>query len=86
MLNGNLKEINHYTVLNVDMQIRVCKLIYEPLQLVKTVTLIDTKSHQELASGIDSYSFDASEKMILLVVSRIYLFVIHLQPIIICTI
>jgi dipeptidyl-peptidase-4 len=32
------------------------------LQLKKKVsTLIDTKAHKELAQGIDSYTFDATE-------------------------
>jgi dipeptidyl-peptidase-4 len=30
--------------------------LYDFATFKKTVTLIDTKSHQELASGIDSYS------------------------------
>ncbi|OUD37639.1 S9 family peptidase [Flavobacterium sp. FPG59] len=63
----SLKNTNQYTVLNVDMQSRSMQIdLYDFATLKKTVTLIDTKSHQELASGIDSYSFDASEKMILL--------------------
>ncbi|QZK89370.1 S9 family peptidase [Flavobacterium sp. CHNK8] len=63
----SLKNTNQYTVLNVDMQSRSMQIdVYDFATLKKTATLIDTKSHQELASGIDSYSFDASEKMILL--------------------
>ena len=63
----SLKNTNQYTVLNVDMQSRSMQIdLYDFATLKKTATLIDTKSHQELASGIDSYSFDASEKMILL--------------------
>ncbi|MBB1194141.1 S9 family peptidase [Flavobacterium sp. SOK18b] len=63
----SLKNTNQYTVLNVDMQSRSMQIdLYDFATLKKIVTLIDTKSHQELASGIDSYSFDASEKMILL--------------------
>ncbi|WP_144891478.1 S9 family peptidase [Flavobacterium tiangeerense] len=63
----SLKNTNQYTVLNVDMQSRSFQIdVYDFATLKKTATLIDTKSHQELASGIDSYSFDASEKMILL--------------------
>ena len=63
----SLKNTNQYTVLNVDMQSRSMQIdVYDFATLKKTATLIDTKAHQELASGIDSYSFDASEKMILL--------------------
>nr|WP_314838673.1 S9 family peptidase [uncultured Flavobacterium sp.] len=63
----SLKNTNQYTVLNVDMQSRSMQIdVYDFATLKKTATLIDTKLHQELASGIDSYSFDASEKMILL--------------------
>ncbi|CAH0334606.1 Dipeptidyl aminopeptidase 4 [Flavobacterium sp. CECT 9288] len=63
----SLKNTNQYTVLNVDMQSRSMQIdVYDFATLKKTATLIDTKLHHELASGIDSYSFDASEKMILL--------------------
>ena len=63
----SLKNTNQYTVLNVDMQSRSMSVdLYDFATLKKVSTLIDTKSHPELANGIDSYTFDASEKIILL--------------------
>jgi len=63
----SLKNTNQYTVLNVDMQARSMSLdLYDFATLKKVSTIIDTKSYPELADGIDSYTFDASEKMILL--------------------
>jgi dipeptidyl-peptidase-4 len=40
--------------------------LYDFATLKKVSTLIDTKSHRELSGGIDSYTFDASEKLMLL--------------------
>ena len=63
----SLKNTNQYTVLNVDMQSRSVSVdLYDFETLKKVSTLIDTKSYPELANGIDSYTFDASEKIILL--------------------
>ena len=63
----SLKNTNQYTVLNVDMQSRSMSVdLYDFATLKKVSTLIDTKSYPELANGIDSYTFDASEKIILL--------------------
>ena len=63
----SLKNTNQYTVLNVDMQSRSVSVdLYDFATLKKVSTLIDTKSYPELANGIDSYTFDASEKIILL--------------------
>ncbi|MBG6187141.1 S9 family peptidase [Flavobacterium sp. CAN_S2] len=63
----SLKNTNQYTVLNADRQSRSMQIdLYDFATLKKVSTLIDTKSHRELSDGIDSYTFDASEKMILL--------------------
>ena len=63
----SLKNTNQYTVLNADRQSRSMQIdLYDFATLKKVSTLIDTKSHRELSAGIDSYTFDASEKMILL--------------------
>ena len=63
----SLKNTNQYTVLNVDMKSRSMSVdLYDFATLKKVSILIDTKSYPELANGIDSYTFDASEKIILL--------------------
>lgn len=63
----SLKNTNQYTVLNADRQSRSMQIdLYDFATLKKVSTLIDTKSHRELSGGIDSYTFDASEKMMLL--------------------
>ncbi|RKS94497.1 dipeptidyl-peptidase-4 [Flavobacterium limicola] len=63
----SLKNTNQYTVLNADRQSRSMQIdLYDFATLKKVSTLIDTKAHRELSGGIDSYTFDASEKMILL--------------------
>ncbi|MDD2674080.1 MAG: S9 family peptidase [Flavobacterium sp.] len=63
----SLKNTNQYTVLNADRQSRSMQIdLYDFATLKKVSTLIDTKSHKDLSNGIDSYTFDASEKMILL--------------------
>ena len=63
----SLKNTNQYTVLNVDRQSRSMSIdLYDFETLKKVSTLLDTKSFAALANGIDSYTFDASEKMILL--------------------
>ncbi|RKS13067.1 S9 family peptidase [Flavobacterium sp. 120] len=63
----SMKNTNQYTVLNLDNQSRSMQIdLYDFATLKKVATLIDTKSRKELSNGIDSYTFDASEKMILL--------------------
>lgn len=62
----SLKNTNQYTVLNLDYQSGNMQIdLYDFATLKKTATLIDTKNHKELPK-INSYSFDSSEKMILL--------------------
>jgi len=63
----SLKNTNQYTVLNVDLASRSMQIdLYDFATLKKVSNLIDTKNHKELADGIDSYTFDASEKKILI--------------------
>ena len=62
----SLKNTNQYTVLNLDYKTGSMQIdLYDFATLKKTATLIDTKNHKELPK-INSYSFDSSEKMILL--------------------
>ena len=62
----SLKNSNQYTVLNLDRANRTMQIdLYDFASLKKTATLIDTKDHADLPM-IDSYTFDTSEKMILL--------------------
>ncbi|MBS7229813.1 S9 family peptidase [Flavobacterium psychroterrae] len=63
----SLKNTDQYTVLNVDQASRSMQIdLYDFATLKKVSNLIDTKNHRELAEGIDSYTFDASEKKILI--------------------
>ncbi|PBJ13152.1 S9 family peptidase [Flavobacterium sp. ACN6] len=63
----SLKNTDQYTVLNVDRTNRSMQIdLYDFATLKKVSNLIDTKNHKELAQGIDSYIFDASEKKILI--------------------
>ena len=63
----SLKNTNQYTVLNFDRASRTMQIdLYDFATLNKVAALIDTKNHKELADGIDSYSFSADEKMILI--------------------
>ena len=63
----SLKNTNQYTVLNVDQAGRTMQIdLYDFATLKKVSNLIDTKNHKELQDGIDSYTFDASEKKILI--------------------
>ena len=63
----SLKNTNQYTVLNFDRPSRTMQIdLYDFATLNKVATLIDTKNHKELADGIDSYSFNTDEKMILI--------------------
>ena len=63
----SLKNTDQYTVLNVDQASRSIQIdLYDFATLKKVANLIDTKNHKELSNGIDSYTFDASEKKILI--------------------
>lgn len=62
----SMKKTNQYTVLNFDGASKSTQIeLYDFATLKKTAVLIDTKDHKNLPE-IDSYTFDASEKMILL--------------------
>lgn len=62
-----LKNTNQYTVLNTDWATRSMQIdLYDFATLKKVSNLIDTKSYKELSDGIDSYTFDATEKKILI--------------------
>jgi dipeptidyl-peptidase-4 len=62
----SMKNTNQYTVLNFDKTTRSMQIdLYDFATLKKVAVLIDTKEHKDLPM-IDSYTFDASEKMILL--------------------
>lgn len=62
-----LKNTNQYTVLNSDRATRSQQIdLYDYATLKKVATLIDTKSVTALADGIDSYTFSADEKQILI--------------------
>jgi dipeptidyl-peptidase 4 len=63
----SLKNTDQYTVLNVDQASRSMQIdLYDFATLKKVSNLIDTKNYKELADRIDSYTFDASEKKILI--------------------
>ncbi|MFD1603631.1 S9 family peptidase [Flavobacterium artemisiae] len=63
----SLKNTDQYTVLNVDQEGRSMQIgLYDFATLKKVTNLIDTKDYKELSNGIDSYTFDASEKKILI--------------------
>lgn len=63
----SLKNTDQYTVLNVDQASRSMQIdLYDFATLKKVSNLIDTKNHAALTDGIDSYTFDASEKKILI--------------------
>jgi dipeptidyl-peptidase-4 len=63
----SLKNTDQYTVLNVDQASRSLQIdLYDFATLKKVSNLIDTKNHAALAGGINSYTFDASEKKILI--------------------
>ncbi|MNQ63161.1 Prolyl tripeptidyl peptidase precursor [compost metagenome] len=63
----SLKNTDQYTVLNADQASRSMQIdLYDFATLKKVSNLIDTKNHKELSNGIDSYTFDASEKKILI--------------------
>ena len=63
----SLQNTNQYTVLNFDRATRSMQIdLYDFATLKKESNLIDTKNFTALADGIDSYTFDASEKKILI--------------------
>ncbi|MBW4359281.1 S9 family peptidase [Flavobacterium taihuense] len=63
----SMKNTNQYTVLNFDKATKNMQIdLYDFATLKKVSNLIDTKNFKELADGIDSYSFDDSEKKILI--------------------
>lgn len=63
----SLKNTDQYTVLNRDQATRTMQIdLYDFATLNKVSNLIDTKNHKLLADGIDSYTFDSSERKILI--------------------
>ena len=63
----SMKNTNQYTVLNYDAASRSMQInLFDFATLKKVNTLIDTKSYPILAYGIDSYTFSADEKLILI--------------------
>lgn len=63
----SMKNTNQYTVLNSDRATKSMQIdLYDFATLKKVSNLIDTKNYKELADGIDSYTFDDSEKEILI--------------------
>ena len=63
----SMKNTNQYTVLNSDRATKSMQIdLYDFATLKKVSNLIDTKNFKELADGIDSYTFDDSEKKILI--------------------
>lgn len=70
-----LHNTNQYTVLNSDKSTKSMQIdLYDFATLKKVSNLIDTKNFKELAGGIDSYSFDASEKKILIAANKVKIF------------
>ena len=62
----SLKNTNQYTVLNFDRKSNSMQIdLYDFATLKKTATLINTNDHAGMPM-INSYTFDASEKMILI--------------------
>jgi dipeptidyl-peptidase-4 len=63
----SLQNTNQYAVLNFDRAARSMQIdLYDFATLKKESNLIDTKNFTALADGIDSYTFDASEKQLLI--------------------
>jgi dipeptidyl-peptidase 4 len=61
-----MKNTNQYTVLNYDRTNNSFQVeLFDYATLNKVETIIDSKNHKEL-EGIDSYTFDPSEKKILI--------------------
>ncbi|PJJ10566.1 dipeptidyl-peptidase-4 [Flavobacterium sp. 1] len=66
----SLQNTNQYTVLNFDRATRSMQIdLYDFATLKKESNLIDTKNFAALVDGIDSYTFDASEKQLLIACS-----------------
>ena len=62
----SMKNTNQYTVLNFDRATKSTQIdLYDFATLKKVATLVDTKDHKELPP-IESYTFDSSEKLLLL--------------------
>jgi len=71
----SLQNTNRYTVLNLDKATRSMQIdLYDFATLKKESNLIDTKNFKELVSGIDSYTFDASEKKILIACNTVKIY------------
>ncbi len=63
----SMKNTNQYTVLNTNQSSRTQQIdLYDFATLKKVSTLLDTKDFSDLKDGIDSYSFDKSETIILI--------------------
>ncbi len=62
-----MKNTNQYTVLNINWSARTAQIdLYNFATLERVSTLIDSKNHEELQNGIDSYTFSLDEKKILI--------------------
>ncbi|AWA29595.1 S9 family peptidase [Flavobacterium magnum] len=63
----SLKNTNQYTVLNASRATRSMQVdLYDFATLEKVSTLVDSRDFEELADGIDSYTFSNDEKMLLI--------------------
>lgn len=63
----SMQNSNQYTVLNLDTNGRSTQIdLYDFASLKKNTTLLDGSVFRALKNGIESYTFDASEKQILL--------------------
>ncbi len=63
----SMKNTNQYTVLNAERTSKTQQIdLYDYGTLKKVSTLINTKDFPELKDGIDSYTFSADEKQILI--------------------
>ena len=62
-----MKNTNQYTILNTDRGTKSQQIdLYDYATLKKVSTLINTADFNLLADGIDSYTFSANEKMMLI--------------------
>lgn len=62
-----MKNTNQYTVLNYDRRTGGATIdLYDFATLSKTGTILNSKDHTELSQGIDSYTFSADEKKLLI--------------------
>jgi dipeptidyl-peptidase-4 len=63
----SMKNTNQYTVLNSDESTKSVQIdLFDFATLKKVSTLLDTKNQSKLSNGIDSYTFNADESMILI--------------------